>query len=136
MSRAERTLVLLLRLSAAMLLLATVPVFMPHCWMDAIHRRIGLGELPDMPIVGYLTRSLSAMYAMHGALLLCLSLDVRRYLPLVRFLAVLAVVFGAGMVVLDCAVGLPLRWILGEGPFIVVLGAVLLWLARRIGAEQ
>jgi hypothetical protein len=136
MSRTEKALVLLLRLSAALLLLATVAVFMPHCWMAAIHRAIIPGELPAMPIVGYLTRSLSAMYALHGALLLYLSFNVRRYLPLVQFLAVLSVVFGCGMIVLDCAVGLPLCWILSEGPLIALLGGVLLWLARRVASHR
>jgi hypothetical protein len=56
-------------------------------------------------------------------------MDVRRYLPVVRFLAVLSIVFGAGMLVLDIAVGMPLPWIIGEGPSIIILGGVLLWLA-------
>jgi hypothetical protein len=47
-------------------------------------------------------------------------------------LAVLAVAFGAGMLVLDAAVGMPPSWIVGEGPFVIALGAVLLWLVGRI----
>jgi hypothetical protein len=132
MSWAEKTLVVLLRLSAAMLLFALVPACMPFQWMVVIHRALGMGELPDMPVVGYLTRSLSAFYAMHGALILYVSFDVRRHLPVIRFLAVLAVAFGAGMLVLDAAVGVPLLWTLGEGPFVVALGAVLLWLAGQV----
>jgi len=34
--------------------------------------------------MGYLTRSLSAMYALHGALVFLVSLDVRRFLPVVK----------------------------------------------------
>jgi hypothetical protein len=135
MSWAEKTLVVVLRLSAVLLLVALVPACMPFQWMVVIHRALGMGELPDMPIVGYLTRSLSAFYAMHGALILYVSFDVRRHLPVIRFLAVLAVAFGAGMLVLDAAVGLPLAWTLGEGPFVIALGAVLLWLAGRVNRE-
>ena len=63
------------------------------------------------------------------------SFDVRRYLPLLRCLAAIALVFGAAMLVLDIAVGLPLFWIILEGPFIIGLGCVVWWLAGRAGAE-
>jgi len=132
MHRAERTLVLLLRISAVVLLVAIVPACMPYHWMDVIHRRLGLRELPERPIVGYLTRSLSALYAYHGALVLYMSLDVRRYAPLIRCMGAVSVFFGAGLIAIDCAVDLPLGWILCEGPLIVVLGGVLFWLAGRI----
>ena len=61
---------------------------------------------------------------MHGALVFFVSLDVRRYLPVVKCLAVLSVFFGCGMLVLDIAVGLPPGWIAGEGPSIIVLGGL------------
>ena len=67
------------------------------------------------------------------ALLLFVSFDVRRYLPLVKCLAVLSVAFGTFMLVLDIAVDMPLFWILSEGPFVIVLGGVFLWLAARSG---
>jgi hypothetical protein len=51
-------------------------------------------QLPDLPITGYLTRSLSLMYAMHGAIVLLLSSDVRRFLPVVKVLAVLTILLG------------------------------------------
>jgi uncharacterized membrane protein YvlD (DUF360 family) len=132
MNRPEKALVLLLRLSAVLLLTAIVPAVMPFAWMKTIHRLLGMGELPEGPIIGYLTRSLSAMYALHGALLLFLSLDVRRFLPLVKCLAVLGIVFGVGMIVLDLVVGMPLFWVLCEGPFVVVLGGVMFWLTGWI----
>ena len=55
------------------LLTAIIPSMMPFEWMKEIHRYLGMGELPDGPIMGYLTRSLSAMYAMHGAVELFVS---------------------------------------------------------------
>ena len=66
---------------------------------------------------------------MHGALVFFVSPDVRRYLPVVKFLAVLGIVFGSGMLVLDIMAGMPPSWIAGEGPFIIVLGSVMLWLS-------
>lgn len=128
----EKTLVVLLRISAVVLLTALVPAVMPFAWMKEIHQWLGMGELPEGPIIGYLTRSLSAMYAMHGALVLFVSLDVRRFLPVVKCLAVLGIVFGVGMIALDVVVEMPLSWVLCEGPFIIILGSVLLWLAGRI----
>jgi len=50
-------------------LFALVPVFMPVSWMAGTHRWLGLGEMPTGPIVEYLARSLSAFYALVGALL-------------------------------------------------------------------
>ena len=132
MTRSEKALVVALRVGGVLLLTAVIPAVMPFAWMDLIHRQLGMGELPEMPITGYLTRSLSAFYALHGVVVLFVSLDVRRYLPVVNCLAALCIVFGAGMIVLDVWVGMPLPWVLGEGPSIIVLGGVLLWLAGRV----
>lgn len=131
MNRAEKALVLILRVTAVLLLTALIPAVMPFAWMEEIHDHLGMGELPKAPIVGYLARSVSALYAMHGALVWFVSLDIRRYLPVIRFLAVLGIAFGAGMLVLDVMVGIPLPWTLCEGPFIAVLGAIMLWLSSR-----
>jgi hypothetical protein len=132
MNHCEKALALLLRISAVLLLIAVIPAVMPFSWMVTIHRQLGMGELPAGPITGYLTRSLSAVYAFHGALVFFVSLDVRRYLPVIKFLAVLGIVFGAGMLILDIVVGMPLFWIIAEGPFIVVLGGTLFWLSTKI----
>ena len=131
----KRVLVVLMRISAVVLLTALVPTVMPFAWMKEIHRWLGMGELPEGPIVGYLTRSLSAMYAMHGALVLFVSTDVRRFLPVVKCLAALGIVFGSGMLAIDVVVGMPLPWTVCEGPFVIVLGGVLLWLTGRIQGE-
>jgi hypothetical protein len=135
-NRAEIALAVILRLSAAMLLLALVPVVMPHRWMSLIHQGLEMGELPEMPIVGYLTRSISALYAMQGAIALFISLDIRRYLPFIRFQAVLSIIFGLTMIGIDSAVGIPLRWLLCEGPFIMILGTGMFWLASRVENRQ
>ena len=93
-NRYEKTLALLLRLDAILLLTALVPSMMPFAWMQAIHRSLGMGELAGGPLIGYLTRSLSVMYAVHGAVMLFVSLDVRRYFPVVRFIVVLGLLLG------------------------------------------
>jgi hypothetical protein len=132
MGRAEKALVILLRLNGIVLLTALFPAVMPLAWMDATHRWLGMGPLPSGPIVGYLTRSCSLLYALHGALLFYVSLDVRRFLPVVRCLAVLGVAFGLGMLALDYAVGMPPLWIIGEGPLIAAMGAIFWWLTGLV----
>ncbi len=105
--------------------MATVPIFFPHTLMSQINGEIGLGELPDTAIIGYLTRSLSALYAFHGALALYLSFDIRRYLPLIKFFAAVAVVFGALLLSLDIYLGMPRAWTICEGPLIIVFYSVI-----------
>jgi hypothetical protein len=127
MNHNQRILVWLLRIGGVVMLTALVAVVMPFDWMNSIHGQMGLGELPNVPIVGYLTRSISALYAFYGALLIFLAGDVQRYLSVVRFLAMTGAVFGALMLGIDYAVGMPLPWTFAEGPFVIALSAVILW---------
>ena len=89
MTRSDKVLVILFRyLLGIGGLFALVPVVMPLSWMAATHRWLGLGEMPTAPIVAYLARSVSAFYALFGALCLVVASDLDRYRPLVRFLGV------------------------------------------------
>ena len=72
------------------------------------------------------------MYAMHGAVLFFVSLDVRRYLPVVKFVAVLTILFGLWLIALDFVVGMPVFWTAAEGPSLFVLYCVVLWLAGHV----
>jgi hypothetical protein len=134
MNQPERTLAWLLRLCAAVLLLALVAVVMPASWMASIHAGLGLGDLPDVPLVGYLTRSISGLYAFHGAMMWFMSGDVRRFAPVLRFQAWCSIAFGAAMVILDWSVGLPWFWVVIEGPSVMAVGTVTLALLRRLPA--
>ena len=131
MNRNEKVLIWLLRVSGAVMLMALGAVVMPYEWMNVIHQRIGLGELPNTPIVGYLTRSISALYAQYGALLVFIASDVRRYLPVLHFLAVAAVVFAGVLLGVDCAVGMPLSWMVEEGLSTVAFSVIILWPTGR-----
>jgi hypothetical protein len=132
MPSAEKLLVILLRAIALLDSLAIVPVFMPHAWMDASHRWLGLGTLPDTPIIVYLTRSLSAMYVFHAGLLWIAARDVRHYAALITYIALACVVFGTVLVGIDLRAGLPGFWIAGEGPFFIAVGSAALALQRNI----
>ena len=134
---ADRLLLLLLRLNAAVLLLAAPCALLPFAWMDAVHRdALGLGSLADLPITRYMARSLSLVYAMHGAVVLFVTLQWPRLRFAVPYLAGLHVVFGCAMLAVDLDAGLPWWWVAGEGPSLVAFALVVLAVYRRANASS
>ena len=131
-SASEQLLKWVLRLFGASALVALVFVVAPYSWMDAIHQWLGLGRLPSEPIVGYLARSTSAFYAMHGGLSWVISFDLRRHRLVLLYLGAVTVVFGLALWVVGWAEGLPRWWWLWEGPLDILLGLFILVCARRI----
>jgi hypothetical protein len=131
---AERLLAILFRIIGAVLLLAIPAVFLPTDWMASIHDALGLGEMPRGPLVEYLTRSVSALYALHGALFLLISTDVRRYRPVALLLGAGDMVFGSFVFGIGLWSGLPAHWLWSEGPPTVLTGVLILWLAKRVPA--
>ena len=131
MTTRERVLAWILRIVGGLSVTAVVPAVFPFSWLDAIHKWLGLGTLPAEPIVSYLARSLSLFYACYGAVLLYVSRDVREHAKTIAFLAVLMLVFSLFMIGVDVSAGMPVSWTLSEGPPLVVLSLVVLWLARQ-----
>ncbi len=129
----DRELVLIwgLRLLGLIDMLALLAVVMPLEWMAWINDLCGLETFPESRIVSYLARTTSALYALHGALLLFISADVDRYRPLITFLAAAAVVHGAILLGIDLAVGMPFFWTLLEAPAFTAIGLAVLWLQQR-----
>ena len=76
MPRPELFLKWFIRYIGSVSMLAAFAVVMPYSWMNAIHGWLGMGELPADPIVGYLSRSTSAFYALFGGLLWLVSFDL------------------------------------------------------------
>ena len=134
--RRDRFLRLFLRILGTSGLFALVAVVMPYSWMDAVHQWLGLGRLPAEPVVGYLARSTSAFYAIFGGLLWVCSFDLRRHRTVLLYVGATTVLFGVALLVVDLVEGLPLWWILAEGPGNVVLGLVILGLSYRVGAPH
>ena len=129
---ADRFLWWLMRLDACVVLCAVPCAFLPFAWMDAVHRDwLGLGPLPDAPIVRYMARSLSLVYALHGAVVLTVTLDWMRLRPIVPVLACLHAALGVGLLVADLDAGVPWWWAVGEGPGLIAFGLVKLFLYRR-----
>lgn len=132
---AKWMLIWVLRAAGVAMLGGLIFVFYPFEWMAAIHERLGLGELTYTPLTSYLARTLSALYATIGAILLFISLDAVRYLPLIHFVGILAILGGVGVTILDAILRLPLFWTLSEGPLTVALGLALIILTRTIRRE-
>ena len=118
----SRTLIILLRVFGVLGCTAVFTIFMPTSWMATTHEWLGLGEFPDTPITQYLARSVSAFYAMFGGLAIIVSMDVKRYGPLIVYLAYATMAFGAVLTGIDAMAGLPT----------IIMGAVILLLVRRV----
>ena len=124
----ERILVALLRFVGALDILALIAALAPSDWFRAAHDALGIGDFPDAAITGYLARSAALMYALHGALILWISLDIRAHWRLVRFLAWAAFAHGLLLIGVDIAERLPLWWTIGEGGSYLGLAACILGL--------
>ena len=111
-----RPLRVVLRVLGVTDMLAFIAVVMPTAWIHWGHQWSGLGEFPDAPISAYLARSASALYGLHGLMIIYMSFDVRRYWPLIRFMASIAVAHGIVMFGIDLAAGMPAWWTSFEGP--------------------
>jgi hypothetical protein len=131
----RRQLVWFLRILGGLDLLALLAVVMPFSVMNGMHRMIGLGELPDAPLMGYLARSASMLYAFLGGLVLYMSCDVERYRPLLDVIGRIVLVCGVMLIGIDLVERLPVWWICLEGPTVFGLGGVLLWLLRQSRPE-
>lgn len=131
----ESALRFMLRFFGTTSLLAIPFIFVPYSVMDNIHQQLQLGRLPEEPIVGYLARSLSAFYALVGALFWKISFNLPRYRSLLIYLGGALTLLGGAICFIDWWEGLPAVWKLCEGPFIIVAALVMLSLSRRIQAE-
>jgi hypothetical protein len=126
-------LVLVLRATAVLLLLAMVGAALPESWMKAGYEWGGLGPWPGGALLVYLARAVSILYGFYGLLALYLSLDVRRYLPLIRFMAIASFPFAPVMFVVIWAAGLPMVWAVCEPTSIVVISALWYVASRPAG---
>lgn len=127
----EQVLKTILRFFGSTSLLGAIFVVAPRAWMDAIHSDLGMGALPDAPVVGYLARSTSAFYAMLGGLFWLISFDLRRYRQVLIYLGAVIGVFGVALFGIDWFEGMPPFWMWWEGPVVTVLGITIFLLGRK-----
>jgi len=100
--------------------------------MAAAHAWLGLGDFPATPIIDYLARSVSALYGFHAVLLFIIAADPARYERLVLYLGVANMAFGLMLFGIDLHAGLPVWWTAFEGPPVVGLGVLVLYLRRQM----
>ena len=112
--------------------MAFAAIFLPTGWMAATHEWLGLGEFPAGPLTDYLTRSLSGLYGFHGVLLFIVASDPVRYERIVLYLGVMNVIFGATLLAIDLHAGMPALWTAFEGPPLVAIGTVVVYLRSKL----
>lgn len=132
MHNAERWLKLLLLLFGLPPILAIISFLMPTSWMAAVHEWLGMGVLPDKPIVDYLARYASAFSAFYGFLLLLLLTDVRRYAPVITFQAVAIIVLSGLGAIFGWRAGMPAWWIISDVVSCWGFCGGMLWLQTKI----
>lgn len=128
--RSERILVVILRIIGVAALCAVPAIFFPYSWMNTIHAGLGLGTLPDTPIVSYLARSLSMFYAVVGSVALLVSSNIRYYHSMVTMLGTLFIIVGTTLLGIDIVSRMPGSWTTFEGPFTILMGLAVLYLHR------
>ena len=131
----EKIIIIILRVTGLLLMTAFVFVFVPYEIMAKIHKQIGLGEFPQIPILAYLARSVSLFYAIHGAIVFYISFDLMKYLPVLRLLCYLGILFGICPFIIDFNAPMPKYWVYGEGPLAIILSIFILVLASKLKKE-
>jgi len=112
--------------------LAVFAFVMPRSWMGIVHEWLGMGVLPDKPIVEYLARSTSALCAFYGLLLLVIATDVQRYARVITLQAVLMMAFSTVGALLGLTAGMPAWWMMGDAASCWLGCGSMLWLQKRI----
>ena len=132
----EKSLIIILRVSGIMLIMAFAGVIMPYDMMAKVHQQIGLGHFPQLPILDYLARSVSLFYIMHGIIVLYISFNLLRYLQFLKLLCYLGLGFGMALFIIDINAPMPANWAFGEGPIIILLNLLVYILVLRIQKKQ
>src|SRR5439155_12130024 len=132
MNSAENRLKLVLRVFGGVSVVAVFPFVMPWPWMGIVHEWLGMGALPDKPVVDYLARSTSALCALYGGLLLVLAMDVRRYASLIRFQAMAIMALSAIGAIFGLRGGMPAWWMLSDAASVWLFCGAMLILQKRL----
>jgi len=121
----------LLRLSGAVEMLAFFAVVMPRSWMEVAHAWVGLGQMPDGPIIMFMIRQASYTYGVHGLSLWVIASNVERFRTLVIFNGFAYLLAAPVFFLIDYTSGMPFWWTLGDLLGCGCLGVALLFLTWR-----
>lgn len=132
----QRALVWLLRLAGVVEVLAFFAVVMPRSLMEISHSWLGMGQMPDGPLVMFMIRQASYAYGMHGISLWILATDVDRFRPLVILNGVSFLLAAFVFVLIDYSAGMPIWWTLVDLVACMFFGVALLWLSLHRNSER
>ena len=125
-----------LRIGGSVLCLAAGAMLLPRETMVATNLWLGLEPLVETPLLLYLARSTSALYALRGLSYFIVASDPVRYRPFVIFIGVTNVAFGVALGVIGVTAGMPRWWTALESPFVIGTGILVLVLARWVPRDQ
>jgi hypothetical protein len=117
-----------LRLAGAVEIFAFIAVFMPRSWMEVSHDWLGMGEMPDGPVLMFLIRQASYVYGFHGVSLLFLASDVVKFRKLIILNGISFLLAGPVFFWIDWTAGMPWWWTLSDPLSCAFTGALLLFL--------
>ena len=127
---------LLLRVLGGICVLAVIPLFAPRSWLDAGHRFLGMGAFPEAPIAEYLARSVRALSAFYGGLLLLLARDVRRFVSIIKYQAIAIMAFSAIGIYAGTRAGVPAYLVVGDAVGCWIFLLPILILAGRLSRDH
>ena len=127
-----------LRLVGEVEILAFGAVFLPRAWMGSVHARMGLMEMPEVPVFNSVMRQVSFDYGLHGLALWFVAVDIGRYRPLVILTAIGYLLTGPVFALIVLGNGIPWHWIAGNDGSCFLIGTILLALlvGERLGAKN
>jgi len=128
--RSDQLQSLILRLSGSVEVLAFLAVVMPRSWMVSSHAWLGLGDMPDGPLIMFMIRQASYVYGMHGVSLWVLASDVQRFQPMIVLNGISFTLAGAVFFAIDYSAGMPLWWTISDTLGCAFFGIALLLLNR------
>ena len=125
-----------LRVGGSVLCLAAGAMLLPRETMVASNRWLGLEPLVETPLVLYLARSTSALYALRGLSYFIAASDPVRYRPFIVFIGATNVAFGLALGVVGVTAGMPPWWTALESPVVIGTGILILILVRWVPLER
>ena len=117
-----------LRLVGAVEVLAFGAVVLPRAWMNAMHARMGLADMPEGPVFDSVMRQVSFTYGLHGIGMWLIASDVVRYRPLVILTGIGYLAAGPAFLLIDLSNGMPWFWTAGNGGSCLLIGVLVLGL--------
>lgn len=114
-----------LRIIAIVQMLTFAVVLMPVAWIASWHAWLGMGVMPDDPVLRYVIRGAAFVQGALGVLGWVIATDVVRYRPLIITLAAICLFAAPAYYFIDAMAGMPHFWCLFDFAYCGVAGGVL-----------